>query len=271
MKILITGYVYLISAILCNGITAQTTIKDFEPGNLMNIITQKQQDTCTALKVIGKINSADIKVLRKMAGCPENGNQKGKLRTLDLLHAEIVTDKEPYMELNSEDDSIYISSYVNSPKGSTHTINKNTWYHSNGTTHFSRFNDWSFATPIYIIGIDEEKYNQLQKNEYPYLLTNAISKKDMKRIKRKGLLKLKKGHAVKWKNNKFYLQFSTHNKTFSLSTFYQCPQLETVFLPVDIKINNQIRIYKDEVQYFLCKEGKITNLIKDGRIRKVTQ
>ena len=46
--------------------------------------------------------------------------------------------------------------------------------------------------------------------------------------------------------------------------------LETVFLSEKTKINNQVRIYKDEVQYLLCKGDNVVGVIKDGRVRTVS-
>lgn len=50
------------------------------------------------LKVIGDINSTDLKVLRYMAGVDDKGNStKGKLNTLDLSEAHIVSGGDPYL------------------------------------------------------------------------------------------------------------------------------------------------------------------------------
>lgn len=48
-------------------------VKVIEPGTLSSLLTQAQQDTCQYLVVSGKLNSADIKVLRKMAGAESSG------------------------------------------------------------------------------------------------------------------------------------------------------------------------------------------------------
>lgn len=48
-------------------------MKVIEPGTLSSLLTQAQQDTCQYLVVSGKLNSADIKVLRKMAGAESSG------------------------------------------------------------------------------------------------------------------------------------------------------------------------------------------------------
>ena len=71
-------------AFICTSINAQTLVKLKKPGTLEQILSQEQKDTCSFIVIEGKINSADIKVLRRMAGYKEEGFNTGQLEVLDL-------------------------------------------------------------------------------------------------------------------------------------------------------------------------------------------
>lgn len=71
-------------------------------GTLNQQLSDEEKGNVTNLKVIGPLNSADIKLLRKMAGVTDGDTLKsswtgGALRELDLSEAWIVGDKEPYL------------------------------------------------------------------------------------------------------------------------------------------------------------------------------
>jgi hypothetical protein len=77
-------------------------VKVKEPGTLSALLTQAQQDTCQYLVVSGKLNSADIKVLRKMAGA----DGRGKLTILNLMNATIVSSETPYLTIRNAEEKI---------------------------------------------------------------------------------------------------------------------------------------------------------------------
>ena len=96
--------VFCLNLILCAMmLSAQAIVSVTKPGNLSKVLTSAQRDTCTQLIVKGKLNSADIRVLRRMAGYKEEGCSTGHLHTLNLAEAEFVTDKEPYMVLDAKE------------------------------------------------------------------------------------------------------------------------------------------------------------------------
>ena len=74
-----------------------------KPGTLSTLLTQAQQDTCQYLIVSGKLNSADIKVLRKMAGASGHGS----LHTLNLNDATIASSEEPYLTIRNAEEKIF--------------------------------------------------------------------------------------------------------------------------------------------------------------------
>ena len=74
--------------ILHSTSNAQSLVKVKKPGTLNQILSQEQQDTCRSLIIEGKINSEDIKTLRRMAGYKEEGFKTGQLEILNLRKCE---------------------------------------------------------------------------------------------------------------------------------------------------------------------------------------
>ena len=92
----------LLTLIVCLFLTylplsAQSQVSVRKAGTLGTVLTPLQQDTCTSLSVKGRLNSDDIRVLRRMAGA-DGG--KGKLKVLDLKQATFVRDNRPYLVLD---------------------------------------------------------------------------------------------------------------------------------------------------------------------------
>ena len=79
-------------------ITNQVVITLDEPGTLPQKISASDKYLITNLKVKGDINGTDLGFLREMAGQSINGEDEtdGKLSTLDLSDAKIVSGGEPY-------------------------------------------------------------------------------------------------------------------------------------------------------------------------------
>ena len=90
---------------------AQNVVEVRKPGTLSSLLTQEQQDTCTTLILEGKLNSSDIKVLRHMAGYQEEGCQTGCLRGVDLSRVTFVSDKKPYLVLDTAQE--HMMGYAN--------------------------------------------------------------------------------------------------------------------------------------------------------------
>ena len=78
-------------------ITKQITIKLDEAGTLPDRIGASKKYLITNLKIIGKINGTDWKMIREMVGCGyENNKTAGKLSMLDLSEAKIVKGGDRY-------------------------------------------------------------------------------------------------------------------------------------------------------------------------------
>lgn len=72
-----------------------------EAGTLTDLLSQEEKVNTTMLRIVGPLNTADILLLRKMAGAmdePLNNSiwRGGALRFLDLTNATIVADQNPY-------------------------------------------------------------------------------------------------------------------------------------------------------------------------------
>lgn len=81
-----------------SNILRHDTLTLAEAGQLATQIPEAIRDSIGELKVIGNINSSDLKVLRNMVGIDESGNStNGKLNTLDLSNAHFVSGGEPYL------------------------------------------------------------------------------------------------------------------------------------------------------------------------------
>ena len=94
-------------------ITKQITIKLEEAGTLPDRITSSKRYKITNLKIVGKINGTDWKMIREMAGSDYKGNAtEGKLSVLDLSEAKIVAGGDYYycdpynIEHNTYNDAI---------------------------------------------------------------------------------------------------------------------------------------------------------------------
>lgn len=80
------------------------TVKEItmsESGSLEELLSQEEKENTTMLRVNGPLNTADILLLRKMAGAIEEpfdifSWRGGALRYLDLTNASIVSDQHPY-------------------------------------------------------------------------------------------------------------------------------------------------------------------------------
>lgn len=98
------------------------TIVVEKPGTLSSLLTEEECPRISALKVAGRINGADIRLLRRMAGALEvedYSSWKGILTHLDLSDAKIVTDTVPYRVIDAK-----IINYWTNVKGKRYEFSK---------------------------------------------------------------------------------------------------------------------------------------------------
>lgn len=78
-------------------ITEQVVVKLDEPGTLQDKIESAKKDKITNLKIVGKVNGTDWKLIREMAGRDKSGTPtNGVLSVLDLSEARIVEGGDSY-------------------------------------------------------------------------------------------------------------------------------------------------------------------------------
>ena len=78
-------------------ITRQITLKLDEAGTLPDRIAVSRKNLITNLKIVGKVNGTDWKLIRNMAGSDFYGRETGgKLSILDLSEAKIVAGGDAY-------------------------------------------------------------------------------------------------------------------------------------------------------------------------------
>lgn len=76
-------------------------------GTLSSLLTREEKENATRLKVTGPLNSADIRLLRLMAGAGSDGcdgadsTVHGSLRVLDLSDAVLKFDNRPYLRTSA--------------------------------------------------------------------------------------------------------------------------------------------------------------------------
>ena len=75
MKRIILFSICAMAMMLCH---AQTTVRVKKAGTLETVLSASQQDTCRHLIVKGKLNSADLQVLRRMAGWADGAGRTGQ-------------------------------------------------------------------------------------------------------------------------------------------------------------------------------------------------
>ena len=94
---------------LCNTVYSQTKDVTTEAGKLSEHISADEQKSITTLKVSGTINGSDILLLRKMAGkgADDNATFEGKLSSLDLSEAQIVSGGANYYSTKVNNSTKY--------------------------------------------------------------------------------------------------------------------------------------------------------------------
>ena len=127
-------------------ITRQITIKLDKAGTLPNKISASKKYLITNLKIVGKINGTDLRLIREMAGCDFNRKKTdGKLSILDLSDAKIVEGGSVYHGGSyTSNDKIGSSAFygcseltsITIPSGVT-SIGDHAFYGCSGLTNFT--------------------------------------------------------------------------------------------------------------------------------------
>ena len=208
-------------------------VKVIEPGTLSSLLTQAQQDTCQYLVVSGKLNSADIKVLRKMAGAESSG----RLKALDLKDATIVSSEVPYLTIRNAEEKILPN--VSSVKVSVGPMGREL-----------RWGGLSPEIPSFsTLGNDLLSAKLILPNQAEQPLdVNAVSQ-NLSLWKAITKIKLKGHTIIEGKDGHYTYSAFTHKKHFCRDMFYHCPNLKQVIVPEKGKMYEDVSISRDPVNY----------------------
>jgi len=208
-------------------------VKVKEPGTLSALLTQAQQDTCQYLAVSGKLNSADIKVLRKMAGA----DGRGKLTILNLMNATIVSSEVPYLTIRNAEEKILPN--VSSVKVSVGPMGREL-----------RWGGLSPEIPSFsTLGNDLLSAKLILPNQAEQPLdVNAVSQ-NLSLWKAITKIKLKGHTIIEGKDGHYTYSAFTHKKHFCRDMFYHCPNLKQVIVPEKGKMYEDVSISRDPVNY----------------------
>ena len=254
---------------------AQNVVEVRKAGTLGSLLTQEQQDTCTALVIEGKLNSADIRVLRRMAGYQEDGFSTGRLKHLDMRKAKFTTDKEPFLKLNADeerliaiakpenggsysphgDENYYrVSNPGRSGEVKSYPLSRNLYY----TPHFVLNAEEDATRPsiesVYI-GQKEQgapAFVGAEKNPPNFIgadFTKQFSKKDRRKVRSSNLRK-QAGHKLEYRDNHYVWKISLKDDLFTQDMFYKCLLLEAVALPNGMALSDMVEVRGDKIGYY---------------------
>ena len=207
------------------------------PGTLSSLLTEAQKDTCKAVIVSGKLNSADIRTLRHMAGYEEEGCRTRQLRYLDLSNTETVSDTSPYLVLeNAEEEFAMHSQAVSFPQSlwdSDYRVSG--FMERNGMSTDFRWPGpgGSGSASTYHMHIELNRHHQ-------GVTWKEISKERMRRFE---------GHRMEWDGEHITLKSHLRRKYFCLDMFYKCPSLKYLIIPYNARISERVVVFNDSIYY----------------------
>ena len=216
-------------------------------GTLSTLLTKAQQDTCQHLVVTGKLNSADIKALRKMAG--EDGH--GSLHTLDLKDATIVSSDVPYLTIRNAEEKVvpelsneYVHQTLITGGGGRVPSSEASWYLSDEYLPVEEYyggnpNPELRHVSFFLLGDVNKKLSEKA------IHLNMTQWKKMKRQRTKA-----KGHLVELGEDGHFTYFAfTRKKLFSKDMFYLCPNLRLIIIPAKGNLYGGVTIVDDPIRY----------------------
>ena len=274
MKRIILFSICAMAMMLCH---AQTTVRVKKAGTLETVLSASQQDTCRHLIVKGKLNSADLQVLRRMAGYDDGTGRTGRLTVLDLQKAKFITDKNPFMELDAANEylaglfhpkKVHISS-LNYFLGGEPQYKSASQSKSLGNNCDYLYKETMISTlrykPIYFInhrsGISLIVQTAVERqgggktymsSESEFSFANGTMEKTWDSLCIKKLNSFN-GHKIEKHGSRYILKVTSQKAQFSPITFYKCPSLRIVYLPKRINLYPHIYDEGNRIVYFMGK------------------
>ena len=274
MKRIILFSFCAMAMMLCH---AQTMVRVKKAGTLETVLNASQLDTCRHLVVKGKLNSADLRVLRRMAGYDDGTGHTGQLVVLDLRKARFATDKESFMELDAAEE--HMAGLVHPRK--VHVSSMGTFlggepqYKSAsrskklGNSSDYLYRETLMATlrykPIYFLdhrsGIPLIVQTAVERqgggktylsSESEFSFAKGITDSTWDSLCSRKLNSFN-GHSIEKHDNRYILKVTSQKRQFSPITFYKCPNLKTVVLPKNIYLQPHIYDEGNSIVYYTGK------------------
>lgn len=229
-------------------IEARTTINNPHAGGLEKVLSQAQIDTCTEVVLTGKLNSADIRLLRRMAGYAEYDDEKtGRLCYLDLSEVTFVSDKNPYLTVDAEKENLcfFQKPYGTSPltdhvgkasakNGPVGAVTLSGYEGGDAWIYMKNFAILNYTgDEIYLPGATNHRVSNSKRN--------GIVFQSMRHIK---------GHHLRKVNGQWQWSSYIRKGRFCVDMFYGCKNLKILIIPGSVKCCSRVSIYKDGIKYF---------------------
>ena len=271
--ILLLCMAFLFSLLNEENVNARTLISVEKAGSLSSLLTQEQQDTLTMLSLSGKLNSADIRTLRHMAGYMEEGCRAGRLKWLDLREVEFVTDKEPYLEIDVEKENAnYQILYKFENIGSGGSLLDQSYLETFEPLHNANLKDnnkrWTQdkysnegtgkgVGKYFVFILNDEKDSSIRVPKSRWCVDSLENGNNSKiaNLLQKGM-KRKNGHEIKVVSKRHYFYSYTQKNTFCKDMFYHCPMLQLVIVPESCKIDNIVELKNMGFHIKMSRKGK---------------
>lgn len=273
---------------------AQTTVHVTVPGRLSEGLTREQQDTCTRLKVVGALNSSDIRLLRRMGGYNDGTNEPGVMSHLDLSDATFVTDKAPYMVLDARKECLAATALPGKIRDYEYILGK-TAIEKVGI-NYNRYNDIFWRYPSYLgrrgimmvrgrsipyyfpqfylghaardsmnVGryvfedsdrLDEYRRASWAQSQGQYFFSGEITRRDWKEIRRRRITNIA-GYRLTKEKDGYCLSAHMKKGIFSHGMFYGCENLQTVTMPRGMRPDYSVTDESTQTM-FLLPELEVT-------------
>lgn len=251
---------FLIASVIMLSVVAYpqhregTTIHNSNAGGLCQVLSQEQIDTCTKVILTGKLNSEDLRLLRRMAGYKEHDGEKvGKLFYLDLSEVRFISDKKPYLSVDAEKAHLclYQNDVFTNPQErfSTPTVRGGIYGSHNATDTHVLGTTWGYKKNFALLNLDDTA-------EVGAHIFYRMTSNEEKGTRFKNLRHIK-GHHLENVNGEWIWSSYIRKGQFCYDMFYGCPNLKVVILPKSTDCCNSVWVYKDEIEYY-------TKYNKDG-------
>ena len=254
-----------------------TCINVEKAGTLETMLTQEQKDTCSQLMIVGKINSADIVTLRKMAG--ENGH----LEKLDLSGVRIVASKEPYLVVRNAEKKVslwsrlirggysYTPDWVRIPDSERNEFWNRNWETINQNKQYSSSPDRYMKPTPYSIPYRErtrvsgfrdsfKRWWSGDSNSYGQTAICLFEDDNLGQVPSRKNKKMRpvhfKGHRIKREGDNYTLYAHTAKNSFCCDMFYHCPKLRQVIVPLKVSPNERSIVRHSRIMYFEVRKPR---------------